>query len=345
MTYAVDARWTIGGIGRYATEVARYLNPDAVIAPNRMSATSPIGSALVGLEVMVRRISCIFVPGYLPPLGVERRTVPTVHDLMYVRGGAASTGSRATYFDRVVKPQLLRCPIVLTGSEFVRQQILEWLGPKAPPIEVVGYGLTDSLIPGDARVAANRDASTWLFIGGDKMNKNLPRALEAWQRAGLHRRGFRLVVLGTVSDAVRRDTAGVSFAGLVTDDQLAGFYATASFLLMPSLDEGYGLPALEAIACRTPVLFGSVGLLPSVVGACGVGVNPMDVGSIADAMVDMTTMQWATTMDCGAAAARANTWEVVAGRVEQHLLSVSCGARPSVRSDRARTIPASPSSS
>ena len=73
-------------------------------------------------------------------------------------------------------------------------------------------------------------------------------------------------------------------AGFVPDDELVHLYRRAYALILPSLLEGFGLPAVEAMACGTPVLSSRAGSLPEVVGEAGVYFDPTDVGSIAGAI-------------------------------------------------------------
>ena len=72
--------------------------------------------------------------------------------------------------------------------------------------------------------------------------------------------------------------------GFVPDDDLVYLYSRAYALVQPSLLEGFGLPAVEAMACGTPVISSRAGSLPEVVGEAGVYFDPTDVGSIAGAI-------------------------------------------------------------
>ena len=75
--------------------------------------------------------------------------------------------------------------------------------------------------------------------------------------------------------------------GFVPDDELVFLYSRATALVSPSLMEGFGLPAIEAMACGTPVIASRAGSLPEVIGDAGVYFDPTDVGSIAAAIASL----------------------------------------------------------
>src|SRR6202043_2298085 len=76
----------------------------------------------------------------------------------------------------------------------------------------------------------------------------------------------------------------VLLTGFVPDEDLVFLYGRAYTLAQPSLLEGFGLPAVEAMACGTPVVSSRAGSLPEVVGDAGVYFDPTDVGSMAEAI-------------------------------------------------------------
>ncbi|MBM2810353.1 MAG: glycosyl transferase group 1, partial [Chloroflexi bacterium] len=128
-----------------------------------------------------------------------------------------------------------------------------------------------------------------LFVGTIEPRKNLPRLLQAFS---MLRREFpaRLVVAGGsgwLSDNVFATAQrlalsdGVVFLGEVRPADLRALYCAAEALALPSLYEGFGLPALEAMACGTPVVASDAGSLAEVVGDAGVLVRPDDANDIA----------------------------------------------------------------
>ncbi len=83
--------------------------------------------------------------------------------------------------------------------------------------------------------------------------------------------------------------SGVSFTGFVSDEELRCLYKGARALVFPSLYEGFGLPALEAMAYGTPVLSSNVSSLPEVVGDAGLLVDPLSTEAILEAMYRLWT--------------------------------------------------------
>jgi glycosyltransferase involved in cell wall biosynthesis len=231
---------------------------------------------------LAMRGGVLLSPGFVPPFGWLHRSIVTVHDLHYLHA-ATSDPLRMHYFARVVIPLLRRCRLVLTVSDYSAYEIRQALGPKGPEVVNVGCGVDPLLI--DVVDAPATHVPQILFVGGDKQNKNLPTALKAAALAQ-QTQEFDFVVLGEVADSIVQSAPPrTQFLGLVPDAELGSLYAHSAALLMPSLDEGFGLPALESMAAGTPVIYGDRGALPEVVGASGWPVGPTDVDSISSAIM------------------------------------------------------------
>ena len=138
-----------------------------------------------------------------------------------------------------------------------------------------------------------------LYHGNKRPHKNLSGLVRAYRR--LIERGADpppLVVTGAENPAERDQDSRplraqlvelglntrVCFTGWVTEEDLPYVLSGAELLVMPSLYEGFGLPALEAMACGTPVVASNVGAVPEVVGQAALLVDPTDTGALADAM-------------------------------------------------------------
>ncbi len=102
----------------------------------------------------------------------------------------------------------------------------------------------------------------------------------------------------------------MTYLGYVPDTRREELYRSARVLVMPSLDEGFGLPALEAMSAGVPVIVSSRGSLPEVVGGAGAEVDPTDVASLAEAIERaVADDRWAMqAAEAGLARARTFTW-------------------------------------
>jgi glycosyltransferase involved in cell wall biosynthesis len=113
-----------------------------------------------------------------------------------------------------------------------------------------------------------------LFVGSLEPRKNLDLLLQAWNAIKDHFRETWLMIVGSSghvfsSMSVSRRMERVRFLGYVEDEVLAGLYANATVVVLPSKDEGFGLPALEAMASAAPVIVSDGGALPEMVGEAG----------------------------------------------------------------------------
>jgi glycosyltransferase involved in cell wall biosynthesis len=131
-----------------------------------------------------------------------------------------------------------------------------------------------------------------LYVGTLQPRKNLVRLVEAFAQIQ-NSNNLQLVLAGQkgwlYADLFARvEALGLSghviFTGYVADDDKAALLSGATALLYPSLYEGFGMPALEAMACGTPVLTSDVSSLPEVVGDAALLVNPLDTNAIAAGM-------------------------------------------------------------
>jgi glycosyltransferase involved in cell wall biosynthesis len=173
-------------------------------------------------------------------------------------------------------------------------------------------------------------------VGNFLPHKNLPRLLRAWAALPEVLGGHRLVLAGGAlagRAALRAlaDSLGlgdcVVFPGLVADADLPALYGGAAALVQPSLEEGFGLPALEAMACGTPVVASRRGALPEVVGDAGVLVDPEDERALASALARVLGSAGERRALAGRGLARAASFtaERTAGRVVELLQAT---ARP-----------------
>ena len=208
-----------------------------------------------------------------------------------------------------VRAALWQATRVMTVSDAAKDEIVDHLGIRPQRIDVVGEAAGARFRPisdGSARRPVRDrydlpdDVPLILYVGGLAPHKNLVGLLHGFSLAlsDGDLGDTRLVLVGprtdgfhsnesALRDQIRDDpelSGRVHFIGFVPDDDLAVLYSTATCLALPSFSEGFGLPAIEALACGTPVLASHSGSLPEVVGEAGVYFDPRDVREIASAI-------------------------------------------------------------
>ena len=223
----------------------------------------------------------------------------TVHDVLPLRHPELFTRANRLHFRRFVAPAARRAAAVLTGSVHVREQIVELLDVEPERVDVTPYGISERFRPTEPDPAwlerrFGIRGPYLLTVGAGDPRKNV---VTARQVAGTR----QLVVVGQ---------GGV---GHVTDDELVALYGGAGCFLFLSLDEGFGLPPLEAMACGCPVLASARGSLPEVLGDAALLVEPdADGAATGLARVLQDDALRADLREKGLERARTFSWEACA---------------------------------
>lgn len=282
-------RGLLGGLARsrgdeeyviFAPEAARDLIPTAfehvvVDAPHYSV------SELVIVAGAARRagIDLLHAPHYVVPI-TSCPVVVTIHDLIHLhqkqRNPLAAIYAR-TMIGRAVRKSVR----VLTVSQSVKNEIVRELGCDASKISVTPNGVDDRF-----RVSAPNGAPSpyFLYAGNDKPHKNVERLVEGWAEARGRRPELSLVLVGAEFERYQA-REGVITPGFVSDEELASLYRGALALVQPSLEEGFGLPAAEAMASGVAVITSMASALVEMTGDAALHVDAMSASSIAEAML------------------------------------------------------------
>ena len=200
-------------------------------------------------------------------------TIVTVHDLAVLRHPEVFPAWTRLYGRTALRPTLRAADRVFAVSEFSKRETVELAGVDPERIDVVPNALEPVFRPeGDAA-----EGDYVLAVGTLEPRKNLARVVEATARAGVELRLVGAAGWGDAGGAGKH----VTWLGRIDDEELAAAYRGARCLVFPSLYEGFGIPALEAMACGTPVVTSAGSAMAEVTGDAAVLVDPLDVASIA----------------------------------------------------------------
>ena len=271
---------------------------------------------------------------FAPPVS----QVTTVHDVLPLR--YPTEYPRQQYYFRYYVPAVLRASrVVLVVSQSTRRDVLRLYGVPPEKIHVVMAGYESDRFTPDGPAADPVGSPYALYVGNVMPHKNLLRLVEAFARVA-KRLPLTLVLRGSGRAphvrALRQRIDALSLGDRVDwrpyepPEQLPALYRGARMLLLPSLYEGFGLTALEAMACGTPVVTSNVSSLPEVVGDAALLVDPEDTAAMAAAMARIIDDHAIakTLRERGPARAQAFSWENTA-RAVQHAMSQAL-ARPAI---------------
>ena len=234
----------------------------------------------------------------LPPVQRGTRTMVTVHDLSFLRMPDCFEPALLDYLVENVPRAVRQADWILTDSQSTRRDLVELLDAPEDQITVIYPGvarrfqpITDAGTRDRVRAKYHLPRRFILSVGTIQPRKNYVGLTKAF--ANLDAEDVALVIVGgkgwlyedvfsTVRDLGLQER--VLFPGFVDDVDLPALYNLADVFALPSLYEGFGIPALEAMACGTPVITADNSSLPEVAGDAGMLVETGNVEALTEAM-------------------------------------------------------------
>jgi glycosyltransferase involved in cell wall biosynthesis len=272
--------------------------------PARLLRATWAAVAFPPVEWLAGPVDVFHATNFVAPPARRAATVVTIHDLTYLRHPEMVTAASARYRDLVPRA-LRRGATVCTPTAAVGAEVADAyrLPPERLVVTPLGVGPAwrAATPPAPAWLAANGLPERYLlFVGNREPRKNLPTLLAAYREllagrvpgAGGGGSGGPvppLVLVGPAGWGEALDLAGlpaeaVRTPGYLPEEDLARVVAGAAALVFPSWYEGFGLPALEALACGTPVVATDLPALREVLGDQAELVPPGDAAALADAL-------------------------------------------------------------
>jgi glycosyltransferase involved in cell wall biosynthesis len=243
----------------------------------------------------------------LIPLGRMPPTVVTVHDLhlLIERMRRKKAGGVAQWADRLAVAGIRRAHAIIAISEYTRRTIVELLHYPAERISVIYRAVDTSVfkpltVRGDFRARYNLppEAPIVLYVGSEDPRKNLITLVDAFRHVCARIPSAVLVKAGAVhfreeAERIRQKVqeygiaSNVAFIEDIPDEHLPLLYNTADVFVIPSRFEGFGLPALEAMACGRPVVAANATSLPEVVGEAGILFHPERADELTSVLITL----------------------------------------------------------
>ncbi len=273
--------------------------------------------------------------GYVasPFLGLP--TVVSVYDTIALDHPELTRWQNAAHYRLGVRAGLRTAERVIVPSAHVKNRLVTLTGMHQEKVTVIPLGVGQRFKPLSetetarclAPIPALEGRKYILFVGNLERKKNLSMLLSAF--AGLQessRDSLKLVLAGKPGNDARvlgkaAHEAGIAddvvFTGYMDDDVLPALYCGAQLFVYPSLEEGFGLPPLEAMACGTPVVAADSAALPETTGGAAVLVDPMDSEALSHAISSVlnNSARCEELRKDGLKHAKTFTWEVCAKRV------------------------------
>ena len=307
MRIALDASYSLGthltGVGVYSREILRGLaaaHPEVrwlwcyrahrwrELASEQLPAN--VSRRLLWRAPVAHGVDLFHALNQRVDSSRPRRIVSTFHDLFVLTAEYSSPEFRVR-FAKQAREAAARSHRIITVSEFTARQVEEVLGVERERIRVIPHGVH---LPAQLPPAGRRERLI-LFAGALQTRKNLERLIDAFEHC---EPGWRLVLAGSlgygaasVLDRIARSPrrSDIEAPGYVSDARLNDLLSRASIFAFPSLDEGFGIPVLEAMAWGVPVLSSNRSALPEVAGDAALLADPLDTESLTQALRRLTT--------------------------------------------------------
>jgi glycosyltransferase involved in cell wall biosynthesis len=309
---AYDARAHATGIGRYTEQLLMGLRSSlpgvelwcvahpahgqklVAYADRIIPSDAPMYSlaAQIAMPGLVDGATLLHCPHYDIPVLYSRRMSVTIHDVTHLLDPAFRNTLKSRLFAKsLLKVAVCKARRIITISQYSKRMIVEHLGGNESKISVIHRYASPVFSPLPHSEAKDLVRSQlglaqdyFLFVGSLKPHKNLPVLFEAFaQLRSRHHRTIELVLIGKDEKNEPRLRAlavrlgidqQVRWLSSVSDELLRACYSAAEATILPSRQEGFGLPVIESMACGTPVICADAASLPEVAGGCSLLFDP-----------------------------------------------------------------------
>ncbi|QIA08526.1 glycosyltransferase family 4 protein [Draconibacterium halophilum] len=305
------------GIGTYSRELIKHMNtgPNSItLLTNKnidfeskvkiIETDSKIFSITNQLTVRkhLRKFDIYHCPHFVfPILSRFKNTFVTIHDLIPLKFPeffSKSSRFYMSFFLTMLKQD--NSKNIITVSNHTKQDLINDYGLDENRISVIPNGVSDfynTNISEDQKIFIRNKYSEGkkyiLCVGNVKPHKNIITLLKAFRN---FKKEYNLIIVGNIYSNreevfyyIRKNNLekNIKFTGFISELDKKLLYVAAHVFVFPSLYEGFGLPALESMACGTPVIVSKTSSLPEVVGDSGLYFSPKDVDELVYRLTEL----------------------------------------------------------
>ncbi len=244
-----------------------------------------------------KRYDLYWQPNIIPnPYIKAAKIVATVHDFSFLVYPESHPKERICFFEKNFFKEVVKSSHIITGSNFTKQEIINYLDFDPNNITVIYHGVDHNLYKIYPKVKLEKTKvkfslpdKFFLFVGSIEPRKNLISLLKAYNLLdSLIQDSYPLILVGAKgwkNDDIMQEidkSKQIRYLGYVEDKELPHLYNLATIFIYPSLYEGFGLPPLEAFACGTPSIVSNTTSMPEVCKDAALYLDPNNIYDIKD---------------------------------------------------------------
>lgn len=246
-----------------------------------------------------------FFLNYIIPPKVAGKKVTMIHDMTYKAYPETQKFKSKMWLRLSMKRTCKRADHIITASEFSKSEIIKYFKIPEEKVKVLSCGVDtklyhDQYTNSDVEEIQRKyqfSGEYYLYVGTIEPRKNIENLIKAYRKLLDKKKKLpKLVIVGKkgwlydkifklVDELELKEN--VLFTGYVEEKEVPVFMYGAKIFIYPSLYEGFGMPPLEAMACKTAVITSNVASLPEVVRDAGIQVDPLSVDDIENAILQL----------------------------------------------------------
>ncbi len=245
-------------------------------------------------KINISNADCVIFPDYYMPAGIKKKSAIVIHDLSFISHPQFYSRKFAAYYNFQIKRTLKQNPVIVTVSEYSKNNIVNYLNVRAKDVLLVqGYSKPDLRIYNET-IKLSDDRPYLLYVGHIEPRKNLNFMVEGFlkwkERAGSD---LKLKIIGELwigtpsTKALFRNYAAhpdIEFKGYVTEEELQASYGNAAGFIHTSFEEGFGFPVLEAMNYNLPLLCSENIATAEISGRHSIKINPSNLDSYCEGL-------------------------------------------------------------